>query len=136
VLNGRTQPADAASASQIDAAAGAAAGSSGLRLPQTLPGVRSWRGADTAAGGSSGWNPSLTSGTVGGSMQSPNRPISETGMRQRAQPYMGLRPSDSLGFCSHCRKGTSLCCAVLCTRLDACRNVSKATCASSHVLTV
>jgi hypothetical protein len=84
VLNSCTQPADAASASQMDAAAGAAASSSGLRLPQTLPGVRSWRGADGAAGGSSGWNPSLPSGTVGGSMQSPNTPNSDTGMRQRA----------------------------------------------------
>lgn len=84
VLNSCTQPADAASASQMDAAAGAAASSSGLRLPQTLPGVRSWRGADGAAGGSSGWNPSLPSGTVGGSMQSPNIPNSETGMSQRA----------------------------------------------------
>lgn len=84
VLNSCTQPADAASASQMDAAAGAADSSSGLRLPQTLPGVRSWRGADGAAGGSSGWNPSLPSGTVGGSMQSPNIPNSETGMSQRA----------------------------------------------------
>lgn len=84
VLNSCTQPADAASASQMDAAAGAAASSSGLRLPQTLPGVRSWRGADGAAGGSSGCNPSLPSGTVDGSMQSPNIPNNETGMRQRA----------------------------------------------------